>query len=47
MNSISSAAATDSYGSLGVPVATTALAFVIGLLIIPFAMETKGLRLPE
>ena len=36
-----------SYGSLGVPVATTALAFVIGLLIIPFAMETKGLRLPE
>jgi MFS family permease len=36
-----------SYGSLGVPVATTALAFVVGLLIIPFAMETKGLRLPE
>jgi hypothetical protein len=28
-------------------VATTALAFVVGLLIIPFAMETKGLRLPE
>src|ERR1700722_17359981 len=36
-----------SYGSLGVPVATTALAFVIGLLVIPFAMETKGQRLPE
>ena len=36
-----------SYGSLGIPVATTALAFVAGLLIIPFAMETKGLRLPE
>jgi MFS family permease len=36
-----------SYGSLGIPVATTALAFVIGLLIIPFAMETRGLRLPE
>src|ERR1700722_7207603 len=36
-----------SYGSLGIPVATTAAAFVIGLLIIPFAMETKGLRLPE
>jgi hypothetical protein len=36
-----------SYGSLGVPVATTALAFLIGLLIIPFAVETKGLRLPE
>ena len=36
-----------SYGSLGIPVATTALAFMVGLLIIPFAMETKGLRLPE
>jgi MFS family permease len=36
-----------SYGSLGIPVATTALAFLIGLLVIPFAMETKGLRLPE
>jgi len=35
------------YGSLGMPVATTALAFVIGLLIIPFALETKGQRLPE
>jgi hypothetical protein len=28
-------------------VATTALAFVVGLLVIPFAMETKGQRLPE
>jgi MFS family permease len=36
-----------SYGSLGIPVATTALAFVVGLLVIPFAMETKGLQLPE
>ncbi len=36
-----------SYGSLGIPVATTALAFAVGLAIIPFAMETKGLRLPE
>src|SRR6202162_4057827 len=36
-----------SYGSIGVPVATTALAFVVGLLVIPFAIETKGLRLPE
>jgi MFS family permease len=36
-----------SYGSLGIPVATTAVAFVIGLLIIPFAIETKGERLPE
>jgi MFS family permease len=36
-----------SYGSLGIPVATTAVAFVIGLLIIPFAIETRGQRLPE
>jgi MFS family permease len=36
-----------SYGSLGIPVATTAVAFVAGLLIIPFALETKGERLPE
>ena len=36
-----------SYGSLGVPVATTAVAFVVGLLLIPLAMETKGLPLPE
>ena len=36
-----------SYGSLGLPVATTAAAFVIGLLIIPFAIETRGQRLPE
>jgi hypothetical protein len=32
---------------LGIPVATTAVAFVIGLLIIPFAIETRGQRLPE
>ena len=36
-----------SYGSLGIPVATTAVAFVIGLLIIPFAIETMGQRLPQ
>jgi MFS family permease len=36
-----------SYGSLGIPVATTAVAFVAGVLIIPFAIETKGERLPE
>jgi MFS family permease len=36
-----------SYGSLGIPVASTAAAFVVGLLIIPFALETKGERLPE
>jgi MFS family permease len=34
------------YGSLGVPVALTALAFVAGLLLIPFAAETRGQELP-
>lgn len=33
--------------TLGVPVALTALAFVLGLLIIPFAPETKGETLPS
>jgi hypothetical protein len=36
-----------SYGSLGTPVAMTAVAFIVGLFLIPFALETKGLRLPE
>jgi MFS family permease len=36
-----------SYGSIGVPVATTAIAFVLGLLVIPFATETRGMPLPE
>ena len=31
-----------SYGSLGVPVAVTALAFVFGLLILPLSEETRG-----
>src|SRR6476620_2225822 len=30
------------YGSLGVPVAATAIVFVIGLAILPMAVETKG-----
>jgi MFS family permease len=34
------------YGSLGVPVAITAAAFLIGLAILPFAEETKGKALP-
>jgi MFS family permease len=34
-------------GTLGKPVALTAFAFVIGLLAIPFAMETRGETLPE
>ena len=35
------------YGSMGIPVATTAIAFLLGLLIIPFAAETKGQPLPD
>jgi MFS family permease len=34
-------------GTIGTPVAITALAFLVGLAIIPFASETKGQRLPE
>ena len=34
------------YGSLGVPVAITAAAFLIGLAVLPFAEETKGRTLP-
>jgi MFS family permease len=35
------------FGTLGKPVAWTAVAFVIGLLILPFGEETKGKPLPE
>jgi len=35
-----------SYGSLGVPVAVTALAFVFGLSILPLSDETRGKALP-
>lgn len=35
------------FGSIGLPIAITALAFVIGLFVIPFAEETKGLPLPD
>lgn len=38
--------AVERYGSLGVPVATTALAFAVGLLLIPWALETRGQALP-
>jgi len=34
-------------GSLGKPVAITAIGFGIGLLVIPFAAETKGKTLPD
>jgi MFS family permease len=35
------------YQTLGFPVAMTALAFVIGLLLLPFGIETKGQPLPS
>ena len=41
------AAAVASMGTLGTPVALTAVAFIAGLLIIPFARETRGEMLPE
>lgn len=34
-------------GTPGKPVATTAIAFGIGLLVVPFALETKGKTLPD
>lgn len=40
------AAGIRSYGSLGVPVAITAIAFVVGVLLLPFAEETRGKTLP-
>ena len=39
-------AAIQSYGSLGVPVAVTATVFVLGVLLLPFAVETRGRRCP-
>lgn len=40
------AAAVASVGSIGVPIAFTAVAFGVGLLVMPFAIETKGRHLP-
>lgn len=34
------------YGSLGIPVALTSIAFAIGLLLLPFGAETRGKSLP-
>jgi MFS family permease len=34
------------FGSLGVPVAITAIAFIVGLLVLPAAKETRGEALP-
>jgi len=35
------------YGSLGMPVALTSIAFALGLLLIPFGVETRGKHLPS
>jgi MFS family permease len=40
------AAGIRSYGSIGVPVAVVAMAFVFGLILLPLAKETKGHVLP-
>jgi len=34
------------YGSIGTPVALTSIAFLIGLLLLPFGEETRGKTLP-
>ncbi len=34
------------FGSIGVPVALTAIAFAIGLLLLPLGVETRGQPLP-
>lgn len=35
------------YHTIGIPVAMTALAFLFGLLLVPFGLETTGQRLPD
>lgn len=40
-------AAVLSMGTLGTPVALTAIAFGVGILIVPFAVETRGQVLPD
>jgi hypothetical protein len=35
------------FGTLGKPVALTAIAFVLGLLLLPLGQETKGQCLPD
>ena len=39
-------AGVERYGSLGIPVALTSMAFAIGLLLVPFGAETRGECLP-
>ncbi len=36
-----------SMGTIGTPVALTSLAFLVGLILLPFGVETKGHRLPD
>ena len=36
----------QSYGSLGMPVAITAIAFIFGLILVPMSEETRGKSLP-
>jgi MFS family permease len=39
-------AGVHSYGSVGMPVAATAIAFVLGLFLLPLCLETRGEQLP-
>jgi MFS family permease len=39
-------AGVHSYGSVGMPVAATAIAFVLGLFLLPLCVETRGEQLP-
>ena len=41
------AGAVAAMGTLGTPIAVTAVAFGVGLIIIPFARETRGQALPD
>jgi len=41
------AGAVATMGTLGAPIALTSIAFAVGILIIPFATETRGETLPE
>jgi hypothetical protein len=41
------AKASAAMGTLGTPIALTVIAFGVGLLVIPFARETRGHTLPD
>jgi MFS family permease len=40
------AAGVHHHGSIGMPIAATAVAFLVGLALLPFSMETRGAALP-